>query len=145
MVKASKTKLWTKVKVRGVVDIYQHSPHPSLRRRTYNLNRRSTWSLTPLVHPDSHKDLEDATKFIEKHRIVPIGAHVLHGLESAEDMMKRGNHCSKDVIKVVYTDKLPRLWGDSKRFIKYVAFIIQHSHAECIDMNASYQHVAGMR
>ncbi|KAF5334516.1 hypothetical protein D9611_013793 [Ephemerocybe angulata] len=33
----------------------------------------------------SQKDLEDATDFINKHRIVPIISHVLEGLESAEE------------------------------------------------------------
>lgn len=60
----------------------------------------------------SHKDLEDATRFIEKHHIVPIVTHVLHGLESAEEgfeMVKRGDHFGKVVIKMVHTDKLPKL------------------------------------
>jgi D-arabinose 1-dehydrogenase-like Zn-dependent alcohol dehydrogenase len=60
----------------------------------------------------SHKDLEDATKFFEKHRIVPIVTHVLQGLESAEEgfeMMKRGDHFGKVVIKVVHNDKLSKL------------------------------------
>jgi len=46
----------------------------------------------------SHKDLEAATEFIEKHRIVPIVTHVLRGLESAEEgfeMMQRRDHFGK--------------------------------------------------
>jgi hypothetical protein len=51
----------------------------------------------------SHQDLQDATAFIAKHRIVPIVSHVLDGLESADagfDLIKRGDQFGKVVIKL---------------------------------------------
>jgi D-arabinose 1-dehydrogenase-like Zn-dependent alcohol dehydrogenase len=51
----------------------------------------------------SHQDLMDATKFLEKHRIVPVVSHVLDGLESAEEgfeIMNRGDQFGKIVIKM---------------------------------------------
>ncbi|KAF8177240.1 chaperonin 10-like protein [Pholiota molesta] len=51
----------------------------------------------------SHQDLQDATAFIDKHRIVPIVSHVLDGLESADagfDLIKRGDQFGKVVIKL---------------------------------------------
>ncbi|EAU80627.1 hypothetical protein CC1G_10194 [Coprinopsis cinerea okayama7 len=58
----------------------------------------------------SHKDLEDATAFLEKHQIVPIVSHVLDGFELAEqgfDLINRGDQFGKVVIKVRH-DSQPR-------------------------------------
>ncbi|KAG6816080.1 hypothetical protein H0H93_008559, partial [Arthromyces matolae] len=51
----------------------------------------------------SHQDLIDATDFLAKHRIVPVISHVLEGLEAAEqgfELMKRGDHFGKIVLKI---------------------------------------------
>jgi len=51
----------------------------------------------------SHKDLEDATRFMEQHKLVPVVSHVLDGLESAEQgfqLIHRGEQFGKVVIKL---------------------------------------------
>ena len=51
----------------------------------------------------SHRDLIEATQFLSEHRIVPIVAKVLEGLENAEEgfeMMKKGEGFGKIVIKI---------------------------------------------
>ncbi|KAF9014298.1 hypothetical protein BDQ17DRAFT_1342466 [Cyathus striatus] len=51
----------------------------------------------------SHKDLVEATKFLAKHRFLPIVSHVLDGLESVEkgfELMKRGDQFGKIVIRL---------------------------------------------
>ena len=49
----------------------------------------------------SRKDLEDATAFMAKHKIVPIVSNVLDGLDAVEqgfDLIKRGGQFGKIVI-----------------------------------------------
>ena len=51
----------------------------------------------------SQKDLEDATKFIDEHKVVPVVSDVLNGLEEAEkgfQLMERGSQFGKIVIKI---------------------------------------------
>jgi NADPH-dependent curcumin reductase CurA len=51
----------------------------------------------------SHKDLVDATAFLDQNKIVPIVSNVLDGLESAEqgfDLLKKGEQFGKVVIKL---------------------------------------------
>ena len=51
----------------------------------------------------SHKDLQDATNFIQEHRVKPIVSTVLNGLDEYEkgfEMMKRGDQFGKIVMNV---------------------------------------------
>ncbi|KAJ7279681.1 hypothetical protein C8J57DRAFT_1448907 [Mycena rebaudengoi] len=51
----------------------------------------------------SRKDMKDATKFLEEHKIVPVVSHVLPGLEAAEEgfeLMRTGQQFGKIVIKI---------------------------------------------
>jgi D-arabinose 1-dehydrogenase-like Zn-dependent alcohol dehydrogenase len=51
----------------------------------------------------SHADLISATMFLAKHRIVPVVAQVIDGLENAEEgfeFMQRGDGFGKIVIKI---------------------------------------------
>lgn len=51
----------------------------------------------------SHTDLISATTFLAKHRIIPVVAHVVDGLENAEegfDLMQKGDGFGKIVIKI---------------------------------------------
>lgn len=57
----------------------------------------------------SQKDLEDATAFISKHKIVPIVSHVLEGLENAEEgfqLLHEGEQFGKVIIKLARQAKL---------------------------------------
>ncbi|KAI0034537.1 NAD-P-binding protein [Vararia minispora EC-137] len=60
----------------------------------------------------SHKDMLDATRFLEQHRIVPIVSHVLHGLEHAEEgfeLMEQGAQFGKIVVKIDTSGPPPKL------------------------------------
>ncbi|EAU89641.1 hypothetical protein CC1G_02530 [Coprinopsis cinerea okayama7 len=51
----------------------------------------------------SHKDMEDATAFISKHKIVPIVSHVIEGLDKFEqgfELLYRSDQFGKVIIKV---------------------------------------------
>jgi D-arabinose 1-dehydrogenase-like Zn-dependent alcohol dehydrogenase len=51
----------------------------------------------------SRKDMKDATKYLEEHKIVPVVSHVLPGLEAAEEgfeLMRTGQQFGKIVIKI---------------------------------------------
>ncbi|KAJ3862465.1 NAD(P)-binding protein [Lentinula novae-zelandiae] len=51
----------------------------------------------------STQDLRDATKFLSKHKIVPVVSQVIHGLENAEkgfEMLRSGAQFGKVVIEV---------------------------------------------
>lgn len=56
----------------------------------------------------SHADLLCATAFLAKHRIVPVIAHVIDGLENAEEgfeFMQKGDGFGKIVIRVREDEK----------------------------------------
>ncbi|TDL27317.1 NAD(P)-binding protein [Rickenella mellea] len=60
----------------------------------------------------SHKDLVDATQFVNKHRIVPVVADVLEGLHNADrgfEMMGRGDQFGKIVIKISHEEQKSKL------------------------------------
>lgn len=51
----------------------------------------------------SHKDLVDATAFLNEKKIIPVVSRVFKGLESAEEafnMVKNGDQFGKVVIKI---------------------------------------------
>lgn len=51
----------------------------------------------------SRQDLVDATEFMAAHRIVPVVAHILDGLASAEHgfrLLESGDHFGKIVIRI---------------------------------------------
>lgn len=84
----------------GRVVVYgmQGDPTVTLTMREVLLNQQVIGSTG-----GSHRDLEDATRFIAKHNIVPIVSHVLDGLESAEEgfrLIERGDQFGKVVIKL---------------------------------------------
>ncbi|EKM55116.1 uncharacterized protein PHACADRAFT_195141 [Phanerochaete carnosa HHB-10118-sp] len=57
----------------------------------------------------SHQDLVDATKFLSKHRIIPVVSHVLDGLENAEEgfkILQKGDQFGKVVIRVKHDDEI---------------------------------------
>ena len=60
----------------------------------------------------SHQDMKDATKFLAKHRLVPVVSHVLDGLESAEEgfeLLNKGDQFGKIIISLVKTDVKSKL------------------------------------
>ncbi|KAH6903096.1 hypothetical protein BKA70DRAFT_1303236 [Coprinopsis sp. MPI-PUGE-AT-0042] len=57
----------------------------------------------------SQKDLEDATAFMDKHKIVPIISHVLEGFENAEEgfqLLHNGEQFGKVIIRLARQAKL---------------------------------------
>ena len=60
----------------------------------------------------SYQDMKDATKFLAKHRFVPVVSHVLDGLEAAEEgfeLLNKGDQFGKIIISLDKTDVKSKL------------------------------------